>query len=105
MTRKEEIEKGLEYFEQNKNRMVSLYKEMYGETICLNCPGSLPFAYNRMFRDREKEPSRYTMKRGRVIDTTMQENEDIVKGQFSFHNITDDIAENLIKHGYGKFFI
>lgn len=105
MTRKEEIEKGLKYFEQNKDRMVSLYKEMYGDTICLNCPNSIPYAYNKMFRDRNKQTSNYRMERGVIIDTTMREEEGIIKGQFSFHNITDEIAENLIIFGYGSKFI
>lgn len=105
MTRKEEIEKGLKYFKENKNRLVSLYKEMYGETICLTCPGSIKHAYEKMYRDRDKVPCSYRMKRGCVINTIMTNIEGVPKGHFTYHNMTDELAKILIENGYEKYFL
>lgn len=105
MTRKEEIEKGLKYFKANKDRIVSLYKEMYGETICVDCPNSLEMAYKKLLKDIDRDIPSYRMKRGVVINTTMTDNPEIPKGHFTIKNITDDIAKVLIKHGYGSYFI
>jgi hypothetical protein len=105
MTRKEEIEKGLKYFKDNTDRIVSLYKEMYGETICVTCPGSLKIAFEKMYKDRDKQFSSIRMKRGVVINTTMVNHPEIPKGHFTCKNITDEVANILINHGYASYFI
>jgi len=105
MTRKEEIEKGIDYFRKNKSRLSSLYKEMYGEDICLNCPGSLEYAFEKMYKDRDKTFPTIKMRRGVLIDTTMSEDTEIPKGQYTIHNITDEIATILINKGYRSKFI
>lgn len=105
MTRQEEIEKGIEYFRKNKNRLASLYLEMYGEAICVTCKGSFKYAYERIVRDKDKEFTTYRMKRGCVINTTMRTEEDLPKGRFTYNNMTNEIAEKLIKYGYSSYFI
>lgn len=106
MTRKEEIEKGLTYFKKNKERLSSLYKEMYGEDICFNCPGAnLEYAYKKLYKDRERHPLSYRMKRGCVINTMMVDIEGIPKGHYTIHNMTDELAKKLIENGYGSYFL
>lgn len=105
MTRQEEIEKGITYFYENKDRMSSLYKDMYREDICFSCPGSVDFAYQKMYKDRNKTFATIQMKRGKLIDTTMTGNPNLPQGQFSVHNMTDEIARQLIDNGYASYFI
>jgi len=108
MTRKEEIEKGLKYFKENLHRLSSLYKQMYDEDICFTCPnkkGNIEYAYNKMYNDRNRVFPTIKMRRGCLIDTTISEDPEIPKGQFTRHNITDDIAKILISKGYGSKFI
>lgn len=105
MTRSEEIEKGIEYFSKNKERMSSLYSEMYGEDICFDCPGSFAFAFNKMYKDKDKFFPTIKMKRGELIDTLMSDNPNIPKGQYTVHNMTDEIARILIDNGYESKFI
>ncbi len=105
MTRKEEIEKGIEYFKANNDRMSSLYKEMYREDICLNCKGSIEYAYKKMYRDRDKVVPTIQMKRGKIIDTTMWNDERFPKGHFTIHNTSDELAKLFIEVGYREYFI
>ena len=85
--------------------MSSLYREMYNEDVCLTCPGNIEYAFEKMFRDREKIFPTIKMKRGHLIDTTMREEDHIPKGQFTINNITDDIAVILINNGYASHFL
>lgn len=105
MTRAEEIEKGIKYFKDNNERMVALYKEMYGATICLTCPGSIEHAYEKMFKDRNKEICNFKMKRGDVINTIMSDNPILPKGHYTIHNMTDELARLFIDNGYASKFI
>lgn len=108
MTRKEEIEKGLKYFKDNPERLSSLYKEMYREDICFTCSGkeaNIKYAYEKLYRDREKSVPTIWMKRETLIDTSMSEDPEIPKGQFTFHNMTDEIARILISKGYSSKFV
>lgn len=105
MNYKQEIERGLEYFKKHPNEMVSLYEQMYRDTICLTCPGNLEYAYKKMYKDREREIPTIQMKRGKLIDTTMIEDDRLPKGHFTLKNITDEIALVLIELGYSDCFI
>lgn len=109
MTRKEEIEKGLKYFKDNPERLSSLYKEMYREDICFTCSGKdagIKYAYNKLYKDRDKPVPTITMKRGRIIDTYMwDESLGFPKGHFTFHNTTDELARRFIEIGYQEYFL
>lgn len=106
MTRKEEIEKGVKYFKDNKQRMSSLYKEMYREDICLTCPGSIEHAFNKMYNDREKIFATIPMKRGKIINTHMWDDSlGIPKGHYTFDNTSDELAKKFIALGYKDYFI
>lgn len=102
----EEVEKGLKYFKKNKDRLSSLYKKMYREDICLTCKGSVQYGFEKLFNDRNKELPIIVMKKGRVINTHLwDDNIGVPKNHYTCHNITDDIAEKLIKLGWGEYFL
>lgn len=108
MTRKEEIEKGIEYFKKNPGRMSSLYTEMYSEDVCLTCPtvdDAIKYAWNKMYEGRDMIVPTIRMKRGKVISTHMWDDPEIPEGHFTFNNTTDELAKKFIEKGYGDYFI
>lgn len=107
MTRKEEIEKGIKYFSANKNRLSSLYKEMYGGEICFTCPGkNIEYAFQKMYNDRDTVFPSIRMKRSLVINTHMwDEDLGFPKDHFTYHNTSDEMAKKFIELGYKDYFI
>ncbi len=109
MTRKEELEKGLNYFKKNPHRASSIYKEMYSEDVCLTCPdpdSAMKFAFEKMYADKDTVFPTIRMHRGKVIDTHMwDESLGFPKGHFTHKNTSDELAKKFIESGYGKFFI
>ncbi len=102
MTRSEEIEKGIEYFRANRNRMSSLYKELFGEDICLTCPNvkdATKYAYNKMYENRNKVIGSIRMECGHVIW------DEETQTHYTCKNITDEVAKKLIEKGYADYFI
>lgn len=104
MNKNEALKKGLQYYIDNPKKMVSLFKKMYGETICLNCPGSIEHAYNVIKNDVRKDFQKWKMKRGKIIDAEFHHYEGIPKAMYTCKNITDNIAEKFISLGFKDYF-
>lgn len=97
------IAKGVRYSIKNPDEIVSLYK-MYGETICRKCPGVIKKKFNELTKLKGRPMSKYRIKNGGNIDTTMKNDPDLPKGIYTNKNMTDDVAEKLIKGGYSSRF-
>jgi len=97
MSREEALEKGKQYFIKNPKEMVSLYRSLYGETICSYCPGVIAQAFETIKRNKDKPISKYKIK---------QEYKKIcnLDGHWTNFNLTDEIAEKLISEGYKEYF-
>jgi hypothetical protein len=95
---KEELKKGLGYFQSNKQEMAELYKFVTGSAILVKCDLCIVNAFNEL---KERYDSRkYKMKRGAVIHNPWG----IDPVHYSRHNTTDEISEKLIKLGYESLF-
>jgi len=97
--------KGLEYSIQNPNEIVTLYKQ-YGVTICKGCEKGAQVikAFHELELLKDKKMSKYIVKNKMLIDTLMSTDKNIPNGQYTQANMTDEIAEKLIKNGFGSFF-
>lgn len=96
MSRDEAIELGKRYFQKNPKEMVSLYKELYGETICQYCKGVIAAAFETVVRLRNNPICKYKLKPGGKISNA--------NGYWTNFNLTDEVAEKLISEGYQKMF-
>lgn len=107
MTIKEDIEKGLKYFKENKQELSSLYSKVFGEDICFNCNSkSVEYAFNKLYEKRNEELPTIRMKRGKVINTHMwNESLGFEKDHYTFHNTSDELAKRFITIGYQDYFI
>lgn len=103
MNVKEELNKGLDYFLKNPKKMGSLYKYVYGEPIACYCGWLIKEKYNQLLINVDKPVCKYKLKSGALIDTTMTD-KDIPKGMYNNYNLTDEVAEILLKNGYADFF-
>lgn len=98
MNREEAIQLGKQYFIKNPKEMVSLYKNLYGETICSYCPGTIASAWDTIKRNMDRPISRYRIKdKYKKISNS--------EGHWTNFNLTDEIAERLINQGYSDYFI
>lgn len=97
MTREEALEKGPKYFQKNKQEMVSLYQELYGETICNYCPGEIQAAFETIKRLKDQPISKYKLKPKTSITT--------IDGHWTNFNLTNEIAEMLIEKGFKDSFV
>lgn len=97
MTRDEAIKLGKQYFQKNPKEMVSLYKEIYGETICQYCKGVISDAFETMVRLKDNPICKYKLKpKGKISNS---------EGHWTNFNMTDEIAEKLISQGYRESFV
>ncbi len=100
MQRDEALRLGKRYFQEHPGEMVSLYKDLYGETICDSCPGkdAIGTAFDYMKRNAHKPICKYKLKpeKKRISNA---------EGSWTNYNMTDEIAERLIAQGYGDYFI
>jgi len=98
MDRHEAIRLGKNYFIKNPNEMVSLYEQLYGETICNYCPGTIGEAWETIRRNINKPISKYKIKPQykKICNAD---------GHWTNFNLTDEIAERLISQGYAEYFV
>lgn len=98
MDRYEAIRIGKKYFIENPNEMVSLYAQLYSETICNECPGTIAEAWETIKRNLDRPISKYKIKpEYRKICNA--------DGHWTNFNLTDEIAERLISEGYKNYFL
>ena len=106
MTAEEILKKDVNYYIANPQEMTLFVKENYNEVICSYCPKQLPAIiggwYSRIERDRYKKPCDYFMKKGDLVDATMQDIPGVERKHYNNFNITNEIAEALIQAGYGN---
>jgi hypothetical protein len=98
MTREEAIQLGKHYFIKNPEQMVSLYKYLYGETICSYCPSKISEAWEIIKRNVDRPVCKYLIKpeHKRISNS---------EGHWTNFNLTDEVAERLITQGYSNYFI
>ena len=102
MTKEEAIKKGLQYYIDNPKKMGSLFKKMYGEPVCLTCPGSIEHAFNTIKEDIRSDFQKWKMKRGKVIDASFNRFDGVPPGIYTCKNITDEIVNKFLSLGYYK---
>lgn len=79
----------------------TLYREVFGESVCTTCPGVLSNAIERLLnlstlKIKQMADRNYTMKEGVVIDLSF--NQIIgVPVHVSNVNLTDEVAEKILK--------
>lgn len=102
------LNKGLKYSLANPTEFAKAYKEAFGENICSYCPGVIQEKFNKLLNTNAEKITlmnnrKWKMIPGKLIDTLMSSTGP--QGQYTNKNITDEIAEQLIAKGYGKYFI
>jgi hypothetical protein len=105
---KELLEKGLQYSLANPSEFAKAYKVAFGETVCSYCPGKIEAKFKELLNVTEEKltimkEKKWRMIPGKLIDTLMSVSGP--QGQYTNKNITDELAEQLIAKGYGKYFI
>jgi hypothetical protein len=104
---KELLEKGLQYSLANPSEFAKAYKVAFGETVCSYCPGKIEAKFKELLNVTEEKltimkAKKWRMIPGKLIDTLMSASGP--QGQYTNKNITDELAEQLIAKGYGKYF-
>jgi len=102
------IDRGLQYSLNNPGEFASIYKEVYGEAICRYCPGIIQEKFLKLTSLTPEtiqvmSERRFQIKHNKLIDTLMSPVPP--QGQWTNANITDDVAIELIKLGYGNRFV
>ena len=98
MTKEEIVKLGKRYFQENPDEMVSLYRQIYGETIsCITCKDTIGQAFDYIKRNMDKPICKYKIKpEYRKISNA--------DGHWTNFNMTDEVAERLILQGYKDYF-
>jgi hypothetical protein len=94
------LDKGIEYVLKNPSEFAKEYKKLTGEEICSYCPGKIEAKFNELINNKNKIKSmqqrKYRMLPGKLIYYN--------NNHYSDKNMTDELAEQLISQGFGKYF-
>jgi hypothetical protein len=97
------------YSPEEKSEFISLYKDIYGESLCSNCPGVIYNAYMKLkkFNPNQIENmsnQKYKIKKGILLDTYMSKDKDMPKGHYASTSIIpDEVGVKLFKKFPDKF--
>ena len=95
---REELKKGLVYFQNHGSEMAELYRMVTGSAIDVSCQKCIIDAFRKL--ERKFDDRVYKMKGGKVIDNPFG----IDPTHYTRANVTDEISEKLINLGYRDYF-
>lgn len=98
MDAREELKKGLIYFQNHGSEMAELYLKVTGSAIDVSCQKCIIDAFKKLqnkFDDRV-----WKMKGGKVIDNPFGQD----PPHYTRANVTDEISEKLINLGYRSYY-
>jgi hypothetical protein len=101
------ISKGVQYNIDNPREITDFFKSVFNEDLCRYCPGKIHDKFLELSQLNEHKLNsmlerKYRMLPGKLIDT--YNSSELPQGHWTDKNITDEVAEKLIKAGFGKFF-
>jgi hypothetical protein len=95
---REELKKGLVYFQNHGSEMAELYRLVTGSAIDVTCQKCIIGAFRTL--ERKYDNRVWKMKGGKIIDNPFGQN----PTHYNRTNVTDEISEKLINLGYRSYF-